>query len=290
MAAKIGGLGRGLDALFLDNTLEGSGSSSPVQLKLTEIEPNRNQPRKVFDDDNLAELAESIARHGVLQPLLVRPRAEGGYLLVAGERRWRAARLAGLSEVPVVIRELSDEDAAVFALIENLQREDLNPVEEAFGFQQLIETYSLSQEEAAKRVGKSRPAVANAVRLLKLPEKILAWVAGGSISAGHGRALLAFEDEEKMLETAERIIKKGLSVRETERLANAANRDKAQTAKVKPRREAYYDEVELALTEALGRRVKVQCSAGKSGGHMEIDFFDRQDLEKLVKALSVWED
>ena len=176
MAAKKGGLGRGLDALFADNSIEEIASTSAVKLKIMDIEPNRDQPRKIFDEDALAELADSIAKHGVIQPLLVRPMPDGSYQLVAGERRWRASRMAGLTEVPVVIKELSDDEAMALALIENLQREDLNAIEEAQGIKALMDTLSLTQDEAAERVGKSRPAVANALRLLKLPDSVIALV------------------------------------------------------------------------------------------------------------------
>ena len=286
MTPKIGGLGRGLDALFTDNALEDSGTGGAVKLKLMEIEPNREQPRKCFDDDSLAELAQSIAQHGIIQPLLVRPLADGGYQLVAGERRWRAARIAGLAEVPVVIRELSEDEVVVLALIENLQREDLNPIEEAFGFQKLIDNFSLSQEQAAEKVGKSRPAVANALRLLKLPAEIIDYVSQGKISAGHARSLLAFEEEAQMIETAQLILRKGISVREVEKLAKAAGRAKTIKAKEKSRREAYFDEVELALAAALGRKVKVVTQTGKPSGTLSIDFYDKKDLELLAKTLN----
>lgn len=290
MTPKIGGLGRGLDALFADNAVEDSGSSSAVRLKLMDIEPNRAQPRKDFDEQALAELADSITQHGIIQPLLVRPLPDGGYQLVAGERRWRAARMAGLTEVPVVVRELSEDEAMALALIENLQREDLNPMEEAVGLHTLMESCTLSQEEAAEKVGKSRPAVANALRLLKLPEPVSDLVRAGQVSAGHARALLSFEDESVLLETAALIVKKGLSVREVERLAKAAKKDKSKKEKTKPRREAYYDEVELALTSALGRKVRVITAGNKGGGTLELDFYDAEDLARLAGALNRAED
>lgn len=290
MTPKIGGLGRGLDALFADNAVEDSGSSSAVRLKLMDIEPNRGQPRKDFDEQALAELADSITQHGIIQPLLVRPLPDGGYQLVAGERRWRAARMAGLTEVPVVVRELTEDEAMALALIENLQREDLNPMEEAVGLQTLMESCTLSQEEAAEKVGKSRPAVANALRLLKLPEAVSNLVRAGQVSAGHARALLSFEDESVLIETAALIVKKGLSVREVERLAKAAKKDKSKKEKLKPRREAYYDEVELALTGALGRKVRVITTGNKGGGTLELDFYDAEDLARLAGALNRAED
>ena len=216
MAAKKGGLGKGLEVLFAENSIEEEGKT--VSLPISEIEPNRAQPRKQFDDEALAELSASISQHGVLQPLLVRPVAGGSYQLVAGERRWRASRMAGLTEVPVVIREMSDKEAAELALIENLQREDLNPMEEAMGYRTLMETYGLTQEETAKSVNKSRPAVANALRLLHLPDTIAQMVAGGELSAGHARALLAFATEEEQLDAAAAAVDKSLSVRDLERI------------------------------------------------------------------------
>ena len=290
MTPKIGGLGRGLDALFADNAVEDGGSSGAVRLKLMDIEPNREQPRKNFDEDALSELAQSIADHGIIQPLLVRPLADGGYQLVAGERRWRAARLAGLTEVPVMIMELTEDEVMVLSLIENLQREDLNPIEEALGFQRLMDTFAVSQEQAAEKVGKSRPAIANSLRLLKLPAEIIDYVSHGKISAGHGRSLLAFEQEADMLETANLILRKGISVREVERLAKAARKGKTKKEKDKSRREAYFDEVELALTTALGRKVKVSTQTGKVSGTLEIDFNDKNDLTALARALHAFED
>lgn len=284
MAAKKGGLGKGLDALMIDNSFEEQSPTSAVKLKIMDIEPNREQPRKDFDDEALGELADSIAKYGVLQPLLVRPLNGGGYQLIAGERRWRASRLAGLTEVPVVIREMTDEEAAALALIENLQREDLNPLEEAFGFRKLMDDFGLTQEEAAEKVGKSRPAVANALRLLKLPEAILELVRTGAISAGHARSLLSFPTEEQMLETAALIVEKGLSVRETERLAKKGAKAKKEKEETTPRRESYFDQVELTLTEALCRKIKIQNNKNETGT-IEIAFNSKEDLERIAKAL-----
>ena len=204
--AKKGGLGRGMDALFLENSAA-DNTSSAVTLGINEIEPNRDQPRKNFDEKALGELAASIEKNGIIQPLLVRPMTDGSYQLIAGERRWRAARMAGLSVVPVTIREMTDEEASVFALIENLQREDLNPVEEAQGLKSLIETYGFTQEEAADRVGKSRTAVTNTLRLLRLPDSLLSMLGEGKISAGHCRALLGLDDEKEMLRIAEAAVR-----------------------------------------------------------------------------------
>lgn len=284
MAAKKGGLGRGLDALFADNSIEEIVSTSAVKLKIMDIEPNRDQPRKIFDEDALAELADSIAKHGVIQPLLVRPMPDGSYQLVAGERRWRASRMAGLTEVPVVIKELSDDEAMALALIENLQREDLNAIEEAQGIKALMDTLSLTQDEAAERVGKSRPAVANALRLLKLPDSVIALVSDGKLSPGHARALLGFKDEQDIIETADLIIEKGLTVRDVEKLVKKRNKE-PKAEKPAARRASYYDEVELALTDFLGRKVRVGTKPGKESGVLEIDFFDKDDLTRLADAL-----
>lgn len=289
MAAKKGGLGRGLDALFADNSIEEIASTSAVKLKIMDIEPNRDQPRKIFDEDALAELADSIAKHGVIQPLLVRPMPDGSYQLVAGERRWRASRMAGLTEVPVVIKELSDDEAMALALIENLQREDLNAIEEAQGIKELMDTLSLTQDEAAERVGKSRPAVANALRLLKLPDSVIALVSDGKLSPGHARALLGFKDEQDIIETADLIIEKGLTVRDVEKLVKKRNKE-PKAEKPAARRASYYDEVELALTDFLGRKVKVGTKPGKESGVLEIDFFDKDDLTRLADALKSFGD
>ena len=225
MAVRKGGLGKGLDAIFMENATESSNST--VTLKISEIEPNRNQPRRDFNDESLTELADSIAQHGVLQPLLVRPLTDGGYQIVAGERRWRACRMAGISEVPVIIRELSDSEMTELALIENLQREDLSPVEEALGYQTLMEHYHFTQDEVSKSVGKSRPAVTNALRLLNLPAEVLDMVRGGELSAGHARTLLAFPNEETMIAAAKLVIKQGISVRELEKMAKKAAQKEA---------------------------------------------------------------
>ncbi len=281
--AKKTGLGRGLDALFLDNAIDDIGGNGPTTLKLNEIEPNKEQPRKTFDERALAELANSIERNGVLQPLLVRPMTDGSYQLVAGERRWRASRMAGLSEVPVVIKEMSDEQAMEIALIENLQREDLNPIEEAEGLQLLIERYNLTQEEAAARVGRSRPAIANSLRLLGLPKNIRDLTKTGKISAGHARALLGFENEAEMEQIADEITKKDLSVRDVENLAKQGKKGDKKPSKNQKKRDTFYDEVELALSSTLGRKVKVNAS--KNGGTLEMEFFNKEDLKKLAKQL-----
>lgn len=281
MAVKKSGLGRGVGAIFTDNSVdEYSVSSGSVKVKLIDIEPNRDQPRKVFDEKALSELADSIAQHGVLQPLLVRPMMDGGYQLVAGERRWRASRMAGLTEVPVVIKELTDSQVAEIALVENLQRENLNPLEEARGYKELSERYGYTQEEVATIVGKSRSAIANALRLLGLADGVLELINTGELSAGHAKAILYSEDKDYQLELAKLVVKEGLSVRETERLARKSV-GTPSTGKRAKKRNPYYDEIELALSEVLSRKVKVTKSSKK--GSIEIEFFDDDDLKKLIK-------
>lgn len=289
MAPKKGGLGRGLTSLLADNSLEETSAAQPVKLNLMDIEPNKDQARKQFDEAALSELADSIAQHGVLQPLLVRPLIGGGYQLVAGERRWRASRIAGLTQVPVVIKELSDTEAAVISLIENLQREDLNPVEEALGFASLMKDFNLTQEEAAQKVGKSRPAVANALRLLKLPEKVLDMVRENKLSAGHARALAAIEDEKVLISTAELIVEKGLSVRAVEKLVKTLTAEKKEKAKKTASRPTFFDEVELSLNNSLGRKAKVITKNGKESGTLEIAFYDKDDLARIASILSALE-
>ncbi len=278
---KKGGLGKGLDALFIDNSIEGE-NGSPLTLKIHEIEPNRDQPRKDFDEDALAELADSIAEHGIIQPLLVRPMTDGGYQIIAGERRWRAARMAGLTEVPVLVKEITESEIMELALVENLQREDLNPIEEAEGLQSLMENYGMTQEQAAKRVGKSRPAVANATRLLLLPEKVLEMVKASTLTAGHARALLALSDDDKIKELAAEIVKKDLSVRDTERLVKFMLKDSAKNKKKQKKRDVFYDEVELSVSDAIGRKAKVNVNANGKGT-IEIEFYGKDDLVKLTK-------
>ena len=249
-----------------------------------EVAPNPDQPRRYFKEDELAELAASIEKHGILQPLLVRPMLDGSYQIVAGERRWRAARMAGLTEVPVVIRELSDRETAELALIENLQREDLNPMEEALGYQRLMNEYDMTQEGVATAVDKSRPAVANALRLLKLPETVTAMVAEGTLSAGHARALLSLEDEATMIAVAKQCVEQELSVRETEALVKKLKATPKKPSAKKEFTASFGTEVALALGEQMGRKVKV--NAGKKGGVLQIEYFDEEDLRSLAKALA----
>ena len=281
MAVKKSGLGRGFDAIFADNSLEDlSVNSGAVKVKLIEIEPNRDQPRKVFDETALNDLADSISQHGVLQPLLVRPMADGGYQLVAGERRWRASRLAGLTEVPVVIKDLTDAQVAELALVENLQRENLNPMETANAFKELGDKFGYTQEEISKIVGCSRSAVANALRLLTLADEVQALVSNGELSQGHAKAILSVEDKDYQTELAKLVVKEGLSVREAERLARKASQEPSTGKKAK-KRNPYYDEVELALSDVLKRKVTVTKSSKK--GSLEIEFFDDDELKKLLK-------
>lgn len=279
--AKKSGLGKGLGALMLENNTDLMVSTST--LNINEITPNKEQPRKTFDETTLEELADSIRQHGVLQPLLVRPLTSGGYQLVAGERRWRASRLAELKEVPVIIKELSDTEAMEIAIIENLQREDLNPIEEAEGLQALIDKCGYTQEQVATSVGKSRPAITNALRLLKLPEEVREMAKDGTISAGHARALLAFDNQLMMIECANQIVSKKLTVRDVEKMAKrlATSSTKTKTAQ---RRDSFYDEVELSLTEALGTKVRVYN--GRNKGTLEIEFYTLDDLKNIANAIA----
>ena len=279
--AKKSGLGKGLGALMLENNTDSMVSTST--LNINEIIPNKEQPRKTFDETALEELADSIRQHGVLQPLLVRPLTSGGYQLVAGERRWRASRLAELKEVPVIIKELSDTEAMEIAIIENLQREDLNPIEEAEGLQALIDKCGYTQEQVATSVGKSRPAITNALRLLKLPEEVREMAKDGTISAGHARALLAFDNQPMMIECANQIVSKKLTVRDVEKMAKrpATSSTKTKTAQ---RRDSFYDEVELSLTEALGTKVRVYN--GRNKGTLEIEFYTLDDLKNIANAIA----
>lgn len=282
---KKSGLGKGLDALFLDNSTETQGGSVTT-LNINEIEPKRDQPRKHFEPEALNELAESISMHGVIQPLLVRPISDGGYQLIAGERRWRASRIAGLSQVPVVIREMTDSEAMELALIENLQREDLNPIEEAEGFKLLMDTYSMTQEQAAERVGKSRPAVANALRLLVLPGKVITLLKENKLSSGHARALIPLKEEKLIVSLAEEIIERDLSVRETEKAVKALLSPKKEKAEKAPKkRDPYFDECELAIREVLGRKATVNVKKANKGT-IEIEFFSKDDLKKILKSLA----
>lgn len=279
MAKK--GLGSGLDTLFMDNT-------NDIQVKKTlrtsEIEPNRDQPRKVFSDEAIAALADSIREYGVLQPILVRPLGTGMYQIVAGERRWRAARMLGLDEVPVNIKELSDLEAMQIAIVENLQRENLNPLEEASGYSELIEKFGMTQEKVAKLVGRSRSAVANAVRLLALPESVQKMVESGDLSAGHARALLAFDDEELLIATAQKAAGGGLTVRQVEKIAQKSTEETPEKPASDTKIDNYFKEMEISLNETLGRKVKVDY--GKNKGALILEFYDKDDLAELASKLA----
>ena len=288
MAKKIGGLGKGLSAIFSENDTE--DKNEVVSLKISQIEPNRNQPRRSFDEDALQELAQSISEHGVLQPILVRPMIYGGYQIVAGERRYRASRIAGLTEMPAIIRELSDSETMQLALIENLQRSDLTPLEEAKGYQTLIDEYGFSQEDVARTVGKSRSAVANTLRLIGLPDEVKDLLEEGKLSAGHARALLIVDDDKAAVDTAKKIVKDGLSVRETEKLVKKLDSAKPQKKKSSERKVTAYTEVELALTMALGTKVTVTENKNKKGGTLNIEFYDPEELFALTGKLEKrWE-
>ena len=285
--AKKGGLGKGLEALFADNATE--QGEHLTTLRISQVEPNKEQPRREFEPAALSELADSIREHGILQPIIVRPLEGDRYQIVAGERRWRASRMAGLTQIPVIIRELDDLVSMELALIENLQREDLTALEEADGYRSLMELYSMTQEQVARRVGKSRPAVANALRLLGLPQPVREELTAGRITAGHARVLAGVEDPAEAPALCQRAIRQNLSVRALERLT------KARKEKARPQEEAgstpwgdeettYCREMELALQEALGRRVKITPRAG-GGGTLEVEFLSRPDLNDLAKRL-----
>lgn len=274
---KNRGLGRGLESLFSDNAVPENGVT---ELKITDIEPNRDQPRKEFDEAALSELADSIAKHGLLQPITVRPTSSLTYQIVAGERRWRASRLAGLETVPVIIREMTDIECMEIAMIENLQREDLNPIEEAKGYRQLIDNYNMTQEQVASAVGKSRPAIANSLRLLNLPDDLLGLVSDGSVSAGHARAMLSIENQEDF-DRAVELAKNGASVREIEKLGNKKKKQR-QSAK-NPTVPTFYKEVELALSAEIGRKVKVITGNGK--GILQVEFYSDEELADMASRL-----
>lgn len=278
MAAPKRGLGKGLDALFVDNATEDTISS--LEIAMAEIEPDRDQPRAEFDEEALGELADSIREHGVLQPILLRPIPGGGYRIVAGERRFRASHLAGLTSIPAVVRELSDQQAMEAALVENLQREDLNPVEEAKGYKSLIEYANITQEEAAQRVGKSRSAVANALRLLSLPPHTLELLRNGAISTGHAKALLSISQGD-IDEVADQVVAEGLSVRQVEKIGKRQPRQqKLQLPKTK---DPVASEVELALRDALGVEVHVKYSDGS--GTLAVDFYSKEQLFEFANKL-----
>jgi len=280
-----GGLGGGLGALFEDNAAE---IQTKKTIRLSDIEPNRNQPRKNFDDAAISALADSIREHGMLQPILVRPLPDSNnYQIVAGERRWRAARMLSLSEVPVIVRELSDLETAEIALIENIQREDLNPIEEAKAFQRLQDDFGMKQEEIAKKVGCSRSTVTNALRLLKLPEEVQTMLVKGNITIGHAKALLAFSDQKRMILAAQKAADGQLNVRQLEKLAVESDSKDLDDIPIS-KTVSYFGEIEHALKNRLGRKVKVQFKKNK--GTLMLEFYDEEDLKLLAELLSPEED
>lgn len=277
------GLGKGLGALLGDFSDEPIEKSAYQKLPIYKVEPNPDQPRHDFDEEELQALADSIEEHGIIQPLTVRELHNGYYQIIAGERRWRAARLANLAEVPVVIIEADDKKAMELALIENLQRQDLNPVEEALGYRSLMQDYGLTQEDAAKRVGKSRPTVANALRLLSLAPEVLEKVRDGSLSAGHARAVLSLKSEKKQLEATQKIIALGLSVRQAEMLCKNMSKEPVQIKDEPVLKVDYVAECEKQLSKHLGRGVKIVT--GKKKGRFELEYYGEEDLQVLLDAL-----
>ena len=295
------GLGRGLGALFDDSKSEKSSegfdflsdlsdteiadSDSIKMIKVRDIEPNKNQPRKTFDKEKLEILSSSIATHGIVQPILVKPNINGTYMIAAGERRWRAAKLAKIKEVPCVIRQLDEPAVMEIALIENLQREDLNPIEEAEGYRRLMETCELTQEEVAEKVGRSRSAVANSLRLNNLSERVKQMVIDGKLSQGHARALLSITDDNEQFELAKFIIEKGLNVRQVEKLVSdtSENKKKPKTKQVTGMMKKYFSEVENDLGSRLGTKVKI--SEGANKGKIEIEYYSKDDLERILFEL-----
>lgn len=280
LAPKKGGLGMGLGALFSDNASEVQGKST---LRISEIEPNRLQPRKDFDEESIASLADSIKDHGLLQPIVVRPYGRA-YQIVAGERRWRAARVAGLGEVPVVIKEFSDSEAMQIALIENLQRENLNPVEEALGYRELSEKYDMTQESIAEMTGRSRSAVTNAIRILGLPDEVLEMIRNGQVSTGHAKVLLALDDEKTIKELAAQVADGVLTVRALENAVKSLKSEKK--GKTPPKKtDTYFREMELSLKERLGRKVLIKNKSNDKGT-LVLEFYNKDDLREIADRLA----
>ena len=287
MAKKLSGLGRGLESVFLENTIETNDEKAGgvLKLRVSQLEPKDNQPRKHFDTEALAQLADSIAAHGVLQPILVRELPGDRYQIIAGERRWRASKMAGLSEVPVVLLDSTEQEAAQIALIENIQREDLNPIEEAMAFRALANEYGLTQEELSERVGKSRSAIANAVRLLDLPADVLEMVSNGDISAGHGRTLLGVKRRENMLLLANKTVEYDLSVRQLEEEVKKINKMKPAEEEQEKKLPVvdYFREMELRIQSHLGRVVKIKGSGKKKS--VTLFYEDNEDLDELLRTI-----
>lgn len=281
MAGKKPALGRGLDAILIDNE-EQKEENGVRMIRLSEVEPNPDQPRKIFDTEPLEALAESISQHGVIQPVVVRPK-DGMYMIVTGERRWRAARMAGLSEIPVIIIEADDKKAAELALVENIQRKDLNPVEEAHGYAALIDEFSYTQEEIAKKIGRSRSAVTNSLRLLDLPPKALDYLALGELSEGHAKVLLSLKDSEKIENAAETVVSKGLSVRDTEKLVKFLSTVKEEEEIKVVHDVDHTKALERKVQSIIGHTVKIVQNGKKSS--INIGFSDNDDLENILSLL-----
>ena len=296
MAVKKG-LGKGLDSLITDkvNTKPAASKNNPtpksehaadaIMMNITKVEPNREQPRKKFDEDALLELAESIKQYGVLQPLLVQER-EDYYEIVAGERRWRAAKIAGIKEIPVIIKKLTRQEIMEISLIENIQREDLNPIEEAFAYKRLLEEFNLKQDEVAERVSKSRTAVTNSIRLLKLNEKVQQMVIDDMIQTGHARALLGIEDLEKQYNMAQKVFDEKLSVRETEKLVKKVQKEKEEVEKTKMDKqlEIVYQDLEEKMKQILGTKVSINAK-DENKGKIEIEYYNKEDLDRLIDMI-----
>lgn len=284
-------LGKGLDALFesyqqeiIDmNQINLKDDGQVKEIKIQDIDPNIDQPRKDFDEESIEELVKSIKEHGILQPILLKPNSNGRYTIIAGERRWRAARLAGLDRIPAIIRDIDDSEMLILALVENLQREDLDPIEEAEGIKRLMEECNLTQEQLAQKLGKSRPAIANALRLLSLSDKIQSYLKENKITTGHARALLAIEDEQTREEIALQIIEKGLSVRETEKLIKRLKEGDKPKKEQKKEKPSYLIDIEEKLEETLGTRVLI--TQGKRKGVIEIEYYNNDDLERIMDRI-----
>ena len=297
MAVKRNGLGKGLDSLIPNKTEknvktekkteqkneESQSSSGEFLVKINQVEPNREQPRKEFDEDSLMELADSIKQFGILQPLLVQKRKDY-YEIIAGERRWRAAKMAGIKEVPIIIREYTDQEIVEISLIENIQRENLNPIEEAMAYKRLLEEFHLKQDEVAERVSKSRTAVTNSMRLLKLSPRVQQMIVDDMISTGHARALLAIDDEEQQYQLANRIFDEKLSVRETEKLVKALKNPKKEIKKQKPEHTFVYDNIEEQMKNIIGTKVSVNPKANGKG-KIEIEYYSEEELERIYDLI-----
>ncbi len=291
MAKNTKGLGKGLDALFnspsvsIKDTPATTASGDGIRtVKIGKVEPNRDQPRKVFDENDINELASSIKDHGILQPILVTDRGDH-FEIIAGERRWRAANVAGLKEVPVIVKDLTEEEIYIISLLENLQRKDLNPIDEAQAYKRLIDDYGFKQDEVAEKVYKSRTEVTNKIRLLKLPEKVRQMVIDGTLSTGHARALLSIEDEKSIEETAEKIVAQKLSVRDVEKLVKSlGNPAKKPRAKKANKNSFVYEDIENRLKQTLGTKVSISAKDG-GAGKIEIEFFSDDDLERILEII-----